>query len=113
MEPLEMVKNDFNGEIFNIGSDTYYNLIDIADIVINISKKFGFNPKIKYLENRYEVKNAYCNHDKAKNILNFKDQTNMELLIYNMFKWAKDEQKREVKIMEYEINKNIYSYWKK
>lgn len=113
MEPFEKVIYDFNGEIFNIGADRDYSLNEIAEIVKKISHKFGYNPEIVHLETRDEVKFAYSNHDKAKTLLNFEDRTSMEELVYEMFEWVKTEPNREVKFLDYEINKKLYSYWKK
>lgn len=36
----------------------------------------------------------------------------MEDLIYKMFKWIEKQPQREIKFLNYEIDKNIYSYWK-
>jgi UDP-glucose 4-epimerase len=58
------------------------------------------------------VKHAYCNHDKAKNLLKFKDDTKLEELIESMFVWAMKQPKRKVKDMEYEVTEGIYDYWK-
>ena len=45
-------------------------------------------------------------------MLNFKDETNIEESIEELFDWVLTQPVREVKMMEYEIEKNIYSYWK-
>jgi hypothetical protein len=46
-------------------------------------------------------------------LLGFEDNTNLAHLIYDMFVWAKDQPNRKVQTMNYEIEKNMYSYWKK
>ena len=112
MEPLEKVMINHNKEIFNIGAEKYYKLKDIAKIVSDVGKSLGYKPEIIHLEKRDEVKYAYCNHDKAKNILNFNDKTNIETLVHDMFLWAEKEPNRDVKKYNYEIDKNLYSYWK-
>lgn len=114
MKPFcDLMSKEFNNEIFNLGSDVEYKLIDVANIVKKISKEFGKEVKIEHVEARHEVKNAYSDHTKAKKILNFNDETNVEELIRLMFNWALQQPKRDVTIMNYEINKNIYSYWRK
>jgi len=112
MQPLETVIYSHTTETFNIGADKFYMINEVANIVHDVGIKLGYKPKIQHLETRDEIKFAYCNHDKAKTLLNFKDKTNIENLIYEMFLWAKDQPKREVKKYNYEINKNLYSYWK-
>lgn len=112
LKPFELLMYNFDGEIFNIGADQDFELNDIAKIVQKTANKLGYYPEIKYLETRKEVKNAYCNHDKAKKVLKFKDNTNIEKTTEDMFKWAMKIDKKEVKKIKYEIEKNIYSYWK-
>ena len=113
MKPFESVITNYNGEIFNIGADEDYSLLEIAEMVASISNKLGYNDEIVHLETRDEVKIAYSNHDKAKSWIQFEDKTNIEDLIYKMFKWVEKEPKREVKFIDYEVNKKMYSYWKK
>jgi UDP-glucose 4-epimerase len=60
-----------------------------------------------------EAHDAYCDHNKAKEMLGFKDKTDMEKLIEKMFVWAMKQPRREVKSVEYEVTKGLYSYWKK
>lgn len=112
MQPMEKVIDDFNGETFNIGADKVYSLLEAANILIDVAKSFGYNPEIKFLEARKEVKEAYVNHRKAENLLGFNDGTDLKRTINEMFSWAVSEPNREVKQMTYEINKNIYSFWK-
>jgi UDP-glucose 4-epimerase len=112
MEPFEKLMGDFDCETFNIGADKEYDLNFIASLMQKIGKEFGFNPTVKHVEERNEVKHAYCDHTKAKKILNFKDNTDIESLMREMFVWAKKQPKRKIKNMKYEIEKNMYSFWK-
>jgi len=112
MEPFERLMEEYNGETFNIGADKDYRIIDAANLLCNVSKKYGFSPTIKHLEPRLEVKDAYCNHDKAKKLLNFVDGTDLEKVMHDMFMWAKEQPNREVKTIPYEVEKGMYSFWK-
>jgi UDP-glucose 4-epimerase len=112
MEPFEKLINGFDNEVFNIGADKYFSINEVANIVKKISNKYNFNPIITHVEPRHEVKHAFCDHKKAKQLLDFKDETNIESLIEDMFVWAMFEPNREVKFMNYEINKGLYEYWK-
>lgn len=112
LEPLEKLMDGHDGEIFNLGSDQEYKLKDVAEIVQYIARDYGFDPEIGYLEARHEVKDAYCDHSKAKKILKFRDETNLIETIQEMFEWAMKQESREVKQMKYEIQKDMYSYWK-
>jgi UDP-glucose 4-epimerase len=112
LEPFEKLIDGYDSEIINIGADKYFTINEVATKVSEISKKYGYNPTIKYAEPRHEVKHAYCNHDKAKNLLNFNDETNIDELIETMFIWYKDIPNKDIKKVNYEIEKNIYSYWR-
>lgn len=112
MNPFEKLMRGHDCNTFNLGADKEYEILKVAKLVQKIAKKFGYEPKIVHLEARREVKNAYCNHNKAKKLLNFKDSTNIEKTIQEMFTWALKQPKRKVKFMEYEVEKNMYSFWK-
>jgi UDP-glucose 4-epimerase len=113
-EPVEKLLYDFEGEIFNIGSDNPVTIKDAAELVLKVGKDFGFDKsKIIFLEQRKEVVHAYCDHDKAKTLLNFKDNTNLEDLIREMFTFYLTLTPKLVDYMDYEIEKNMYSFWKK
>jgi UDP-glucose 4-epimerase len=112
MEPFDKLLTDYDGEIFNIGADKYFRLNEVAEVVQKIGKKYGYDVPIEHGEPRHEVKHAYCDHTKAKSMLEFRDETNLEELIESMFVWAMNQPKRKVKEMEYEVTKDIYDYWK-
>lgn len=112
LEPLEKLMRDFDNETFNLGSDQEYEIGKAAEIVCRVGKKMGLSPKIEFLADRPEVKYAYSDHSKAKRMLNFKDETNLEKIVAEMFSWAVKEPKRKVKVMPYEIDKKMYSFWK-
>jgi len=58
------------------------------------------------------VKHAHCDHTLAKQELDFSDSTDLEELICEMFTWATKEPVREQKVMQYEISRGVYEYWK-
>tara|TARA_Y100000004_G_scaffold26068_1_gene26378 strand:+ start:121 stop:1110 length:990 start_codon:yes stop_codon:yes gene_type:complete len=112
MEPFDKLMTDYDGEIFNIGADKYFTLNEAAETVKKIGEKYGYNPTIQHVQPRHEVKHAYCDHTKAKSLLNFEDKTNIEELVDSMFVWAMKQPNRKMRQMEYEVTKDIYDYWK-
>lgn len=112
MEPFDKLLTDYDNEIFNIGADKYFTLNEVASVVQSTAKKYGYEVSIEHGEARHEVKHAYCDHTKAKTVLDFKDETNLQELIDNMFVWAMKQPNRKVKDMDYEVTKDIYDYWK-
>jgi len=112
MEPFDLLHNDFDGEIFNIGADKYFTLNEVAETVQKVGNKYGYDVPIEHGEPRHEVKHAYCDHTKAKSMLQFRDETNLEELIDSIFVWAMKQPNRKVKNMDYEVTKDIYDYWR-
>ena len=113
MEPFESLMESHHGETFNIGADKYWTINDAAKTVQRVAAEFGNHVDLEYLEKRNEVHTAYCDHTKAKEYLNFKDATSLEDTVREMYRWALQQPNREVEFFDYEIEKNIYSYWKK
>lgn len=113
MEPFEMVMEKWDWEIFNIWADKEYKIIDVANIVKEIGENRWYKTDIIHYEARHEVKNAYSDHTKAKKELKFQDNTDIKKLITEMFDRAISQPNRPTKMMDYEIEKNIYSFWKK
>lgn len=109
LEPLEKLVTTGDGEIYNLGADQEYRLKDVAEMV---QQAHSPTTPIEHLEERHEVKHAFCSHIKAKHELGFEDNTNLSETIKEMFDWAKTQPDREVKQMPYEIEKGMYEYWK-
>ena len=112
MEPFDRLLTEYDGEIFNIGADKHFTLNEVAEAVQKVGKKYGYEVPIEHGEPRHEVKHAYCDHTKAKSMLEFREGTNLEELIESMFVWAMKQPNRKVKNMEYEVTKDIYDYWR-
>jgi len=113
MDPFEKLIHDYDGEVFNIGADKYFTINEAADLVISVAKELNITATKVHLEKRKEVHAAYCDHSKARNLLGFQDDTNLQETIRSMFAWAMKQPRRPTKTMKYEIEKNIYSFWKK
>jgi len=112
MEPFEAMIHGHDGEIFNLGADKAYTINELANTVQRVAWKNGYEAVKQHVEGRHEVKHAYCDHSKAKFLLDFSDDTKLEETVDEMFKWAMTQPKREQKTMDYEITKGIYDYWK-
>ena len=112
MEPFYQMMYGHDDEIFNLGADKAYTINELATVVGRVAYDYGYSSRHQHVEARHEVKHAYCDHAKAKNLLNFSDDTDLEELIREMFHWAMAQPKREQKTMAYEVEKGIYDYWK-
>ena len=118
MKPFEsLIKLSSEAEsscspIINIGADKDISINELATIVADVAhQKMGIRPAIAYLEPRDEVKYMWCDHTRARNLLQFEDKTDLYSLIEETWDWAVQISPKPVKSLEYEIKKGIYSYW--
>jgi UDP-glucose 4-epimerase len=66
------------------------------------------------LEGRHEVKHSIPTFQKSVDILGFKHETSLKEGLSKMWEWAKKQPMRERFVWsDYELNKGIYSFWKK
>lgn len=112
MEPFAKLLDNHDNYTFNLGADKTYSINQLADSVEKAARNNGYTATRKNAEARHEVKHAYCDHALAKTKLDFVDNTDLDVLIDQMFKWAITEPVRNQKVMEYEVSKGIYDYWK-
>lgn len=111
-EPFEKLMFGHSGETFNIGADKPTTILELAQIVQKVAFEFGSEIQIKHAEPRNEVHTAFCDHAKAKELLDFEDKTDIHDLVRKMYVWAESQPRRKVKHIEPEVVKGLYSYWK-
>ena len=96
-------------QIINLGGINAYTINESAKTLCDIT---GYD-NIEYKEPRHEVKLAVPTYKKSIDILGFEHKTDLREGLENMWEWAKKQPKRpQYKWDNYEITKNIYSYWK-
>lgn len=78
-----------NKELFNIGPDgNELSIKNLANKIITLVK--ADNPEVIYLPDRpREVKNAWCDSTKAKDILNYNPNTSLEYVFRDMVSWIR------------------------
>ena len=111
LEPLwnAAIKPEASKEIINLGGEISYTINNVAKLLCEITNY----DKIEYKEARKEVKHAVASFEKSKKILNYKQSDNLKNNLFEMWEWVKIQpQKKQYKWDNYEINKNIYTYWK-
>ena len=96
-------------QIINVGSIEPCTINYAAKLLCSIT---GYD-KVEYKEARYEVKEAVPTYKKSIDVLEYKENTSLEIGLTTMWNWAKSQPKRKQYIWEtYEITKGLYSYWK-
>jgi UDP-glucose 4-epimerase len=97
-------------QIFNIGSDTPYSVLELAEI---ISESMNVPAKVKHLPARNEVTHAFSDHSKFKKTFNVKQTTDLKEGIKKMIQWSHDigpQQPTEFR-HPIEITKNLPPSW--
>jgi len=111
LEPLwkSAITPEASKEIINLGGIDHCTIKQANSVLRSV---IG-GGDVVYLENRHEVKYAYPTHQKSVDILGFEHKTGLKEGLTRMWEWAKTQPiKEQFKWEKYEINKNIFSYWK-
>ena len=111
VEPLwnSAIRPEASKEIINLGGVEEWSINDAN----NILKKIIGSGEVIYKEGRHEVKHSIPTFQKSIDILGFEHKTQFENGLNDMWKWAKEQPKRERFVwLEYELDNGIYSFWK-
>ena len=110
LEPMWKAGTDERAskQIINLGSEIAVTIKEASHI---LSKIMG-GAEVVHLEPRHEVHQAFSTHEKSELLLDFKDKTSYWDGLSTMWEWAQQQPKRKRKNMEYEIDKEMYSYWR-
>ena len=112
LEPLwnASIRPEASKQIINLGGIHEYSINEAADI---LSEVLGGAEKV-YLEGRHEVHTAVPTFQKSIDILGFEHKTNLKEGLIKMWEWAQQQPKRDRFVWgNYEVEKGIYSFWKK
>ena len=96
-------------EVFNVGADTPYSVNELAEAVAGA---MGVEPRIEYLDERNEVKHAYCSHEKARRFFGEPKGLPLSEGLERMAEWARRVGARKSKDFEnIEVRKNLPPSW--
>jgi len=112
LEPLwnASIRPEASKQIINLGGIYEYSINEAAQ---TLSEVLGGAEKI-HLEGRHEVHTAVPTFQKSIDILGFEHKTDLKEGLEKMWDWAQTQPKRERFIWDdYEIEKGIYTFWKK
>lgn len=95
----------------NLGGKKEISLNVAAQMVQEIT---GTSQPIVHLEPRHEVKHAWCTWDRSVDLLDYEEHVTLKKGLQDMWVWAQHQPVRpKTYWTEYELEKNIYSYWKR
>ena len=104
------VNKNCSKQIINLGGTKRYTINEANEIlrsVINCGETV-------HKESRYEVKDAHPTWQKSIELLGYEDKTSLYDGLTKMWEWAKSQPHRQrFHWGNYEIEKGIYSFWKK
>jgi UDP-glucose 4-epimerase len=112
LEPLWKSATDprASKQIINLGSSVFYTIREAAEIFKNVVG----NTQTLFLEGRHEVKDAHPTYKKSMELLDYSDKTYLHDGLKKMWRWVQKQPNRERMMWDkYELDKGIYSYWKK
>ena len=112
LEPLwnAAVRPEASKEIINLGGVEEISIKDASKILREV---IG-DGDIVHLEGRHEVKHSIPTFQKSVDILGFKHETTLKEGLTKMWEWAQKQPMRDRFIWsDYELDKGIYSFWKK
>ncbi len=111
LEPLwkAAVNENASNQIINLGGTKYHTINEANEILRKV-----IGGQFIRLEPRHEVKDAHPTWKKSSQLLDYQDKTSLEEGLIKMWEWAKEQPMREQFIWKnYELDKGIYSFWKK
>lgn len=102
---------DTENQVYNIGSDKPYTILELAQIISSI---MGKPPNIRHLTARNEVVHAYADHSKFKKTFDVKHTVDLVEGIKQMVDWSKKVGPQEPTKFDHpiEISRNLPPSWK-
>jgi len=112
IEPLwkSAILPEASKQIINLGGIEEYSINEANEIL----REVVGGVEVKYFEGRHEVKHSIPTWQKSIDLLEFEHKTDLKEGLTKMWEWAKTQPVRERFVWEnYELDKGIYSFWKK
>ncbi len=96
-------------QFFNLGADKIYTINELAR---EVCRSMGVEVEVTYLEERNEVKDAYCSHDKARATFESARSYSLKEGLQSMVDWARLTGSRGIKqFPDIEVLKNMPATW--
>ena len=97
-------------QIINLGGIEEYSINHACEVLRDVVG----GGEVIYKEARHEVKHSIPTYQKSIDILGFEYKTNLHDGLNEMWKWAQQQPTRDRFVWpSYELDKGIYSFWKR
>lgn len=113
VEPLwnSAINAEASKEIINLGGIYDYSINEANSVLRHV---IAGNTNVVYKEARHEVKHSIPTYEKSLRLIGFKHKIDLQTGLTNMWEWAKQQPNRNRFVWNsYELDKGIYSFWKK
>jgi nucleoside-diphosphate-sugar epimerase len=87
--------------------------ITIAELARRIQALFGYGSEIVNLPPRFEVADAWCRHDRLRDLLGGWEPTPLPVGLGRMADWAKGMDIATLRRYEYETDVSLYEPWRR
>lgn len=104
--------------VSNLGGDHHITIKDACQILLTQVIKDPDYP-VEHVEPRHEVKDAWCTSENSEIYLGYQQNTTLLRCLRDMWAWSKDawlqypERRDREDSAEFEIEKGLYSFWRK
>jgi UDP-glucose 4-epimerase len=99
-----------HNQIFNVGADMSFTVKEVA---IKVCKAMGVEAKIDYLEERKEVRRAYCSHEKVARVFKAGQDCSIDEGLSKMVEWARRTGSRQrSRFNAVEVRKGMPMSWR-
>jgi len=96
-------------QVFNIGADQPYSLLELADAV---ARAMQVSPSIRFLPPRSEVTHAHASHEKVKRVFGVRQTTSLDDGLRDMSAWVRTHGARATPRFEaIEVSRNLPAAW--
>ena len=101
---------DAYNETFNIGADNAYSVNELAEIV---QKQMDTRTGVIHVDARDEVIHAFCDHSRARRVLGYRAQVDLNEGVRRMAQWAKSiGSKKSKDFAHIEVPRYLPSSWR-
>jgi UDP-glucose 4-epimerase len=98
------------GEVFNIGADQPYSVLQLAQAVCQV---FGIDGEIRHLPERGEVRDAWASHDKVQRVFGPMPMTRLEDGLARMAEWVRKVGVRSTRpFTDIELDERLPPVWR-
>lgn len=104
------MQDNCSKQIINLGGTKDITIKEASEVMLNVIGE----GEVIHLEPRHEVKIAHPTYQKSIDLLGFNDKTSLHDGLTVMWDWAKKQPMRSQFVWpNYEIDKGLYSFWRK